>query len=685
MATAHAVKEGAMPTARKRNVQPEDFYLLKNVSDPQISPDGKKVAYCLSWPDKEANETRVAIYVAPSDGKSPARRFTQGNKDHSPRWSPDGRYLAFVSDRGEKSQLYLAPLDGGEALRLTKEPSGVSQPAWSPDGRRIAFISRTGPYKEAKERNVHEKAEPKVIRDLRYKLDGVGFFDKRRAHIFVADIESGESTQITKGDWNDDQPSWSPNGRQIAFISDREKDRFQRQWRSDVYVVGATGGQPRKLTRSLGACAQPTFSPDGRNVAFVGHEHGEAGLSKNMHLLIVPSSGGRVPVSVSASLDRLVAGWPMFMFGRTFQWVGKGSAVLFLAGDRGAQHLFRVGVGNGSVSKVLAGERQIEAFSLAADGKKLAFTAIWSTQPGEVYITSINGRQAKETMLSRANDDLRKAVNIGPLRRMGYKGIDGLEMEAFVLYPPGYKAGQQYPLAVNVHGGPHSAHPGSRAWVEFQSLAGKGYVVLLPNPRGSTTYGEAFSEACVRDWGGKDYEDIMLGVDELVDRGIADPDRLYLGGYSYGGFMTSWAVGHTNRFRAAMVGAPVSNQTSMFGTGDIPLFDMHEIGGTPQDNPREYSLRSPISYMGNVDTPVLLLHHEGDLRCPIGQSEEIFHALRALGKEVEFVRYPGGFHTYNTHAPSQVVDRTKRTIRWYETHAPRKVRQTAKRTAAVKA
>jgi dipeptidyl aminopeptidase/acylaminoacyl peptidase len=211
-----------------------------------------------------------------------------------------------------------------------------------------------------------------------------------------------------------------------------------------------------------------------------------------------------------------------------------------------------------------------------------------------------------------------------------------------------------------------------RAWTQFQALAAAGYVVLLPNPRGSTTYGEAFSEACVRDWGGKDYEDIMTGVDEIVRLDVADPDRLYLGGYSYGGFMTSWAIGRTNRFRAALVGAPVSNQVSMFGTGDIPLFDMFEVGGTPQENPEEYRQRSPVTHLANVQTPVLLLHHEGDLRCPIGQSEEIFHALKAQGKEVEFVRYPGGFHTYNTHAPTQSVDHTKRIIAWYESHAPGK-------------
>jgi dipeptidyl aminopeptidase/acylaminoacyl peptidase len=340
--------------------------------------------------------------------------------------------------------------------------------------------------------------------------------------------------------------------------------------------------------------------------------------------------------------------------------------------------IYRTGVQNGSVSKLLDGERQIEAFALSPDGKRIAFTAVWLTEPGELYATSLNGR-ARETNLSHANDELRKAVDIGGLKRLIYQAPDRLEIEAFVLYPPDYRSGRKYPLAVNVHGGPHSFHPGSRAWIEFHSLAAAGYVVLLPNPRGSTTYGEAFSEAVVRDWGGHDFEDIMAGVDMLIDQGVADPKRLYIGGYSYGGFMSTWAVGHTDRFRASVIGAPVSNQVSMFGTGDIPLFDMHEVGGTPLGEPDEYRARSPITYLANVNTPVLLLHHEGDLRCPIGQSEEIFHALKVLGKEVEFVRYPGGFHTYNTHAPSQLIDHARRIVGWYDSHAPAKSSKTTKR------
>jgi len=658
-----------MPKDCKRPIQPEDIYLLRTVSDPQVSPDGKRVAYVVSWNDRDSDKIRMAVYVAPVDGRQPARRFTQGTRDHSPRWSPDGRYLAFVSRRGEKNQLFLAPLDGGEPRQVTKARFGISQPTWSPDGKRVAYVARVGEYKESKERNPIERAAPRVIRDLRYKLDGIGFFDERRLHIFTVDIESGAETQVTDGDWNDEQPSWSPDGQRIAFVSDRERDRHQRQWRMDVWVARSTGGRARKLTRSRGSASYPTFSPDGRLIAFVGHENGEAGSAKNAHLLVIPAEGGKAPRSLSAPTDRSVIGHPVALSGRAFAWLPNGKSLLFLAGDRGTVALYRADVAGGSVSKVLGGERQIDALALTPDGRRIVFAAIWVSEPGEIYSATLDGG-GRERNLSHANDELRNRVELGRIRRMRYRAPDGLEIEAFVLYPPEYQRGKRYPTVLEIHGGPHAFHPSGLSFMLFQSLAGAGYVVLLPNPRGSSTYGEEFTQACVGDWGGKDFEDLMVGVDELVRRGIADPDRLYVGGYSYGGFMTTWTVGHTDRFRAAIVGAPVANQISMVGTDDIPRFDVYELGATPFDNPEEYRQRSPVTYLANVKTPVLLVHHEGDLRCPIGQSEEIFQGLKMLGKEVEFARYPGGFHVART--PSQQVDRMKRGLAWYESHAPAK-------------
>ncbi len=654
-----------MPNQRKRSLTPEDFLLFHNVGDPRVSPDGKLVAYVVTSVDREADETHMSIYTARLDGRTPPRRFTQGNHDHSPRWSPDGRYLAFVSSRNDKNQLFLAPLDGGEPRQLTKSKFGVAQPAWSPDGKRIGYVQRTGNYKEPKERKGAEKGSPRVIRDLRYRLDGVGYFDNRRFHIFTIDVDSGEDTQITNGDWHDEQPSWSPDGKWLTFVSDRERERWQRLWRADVYVVPANGGRARKITRGRGNAGQPHYSPDGRSLAFVGHENGEAASAKNSHLLVLPVEGGRAPRSVSAPLDRTIGGT-----GVAFAWSRDGRSLLFLAVDRGTVGLHRAGVANGSVSKLIAGDRQIDGFDLAPDGRSAAFAASWTSDPSELYVAALATGRAR--MLSNANDDLRKTVDLSPTRRIAYRAPDGLEIETFVLYPPGFRKGRRYPLALQVHGGPHSYHPGTVAGAvaQYQSLAAAGYVVLLPNPRGSQGYGEEFAHAVVQDWGGKDFEDLMAGVDLLVRRGVADRDRLYIGGGSYGGFMSSWAVGQTDRFRAAVVAAPVSEHVSMFGTTDIPNFSVYEHGGAPWEIEDALRERSPTTYLRKVKAPVLLLHWEGDLRCPIEQSEQIFQTLKMMGKPVEFVRYPGGFHVART--PSQEVDRTRRTIGWYDRHAPKR-------------
>ena len=650
---------------RKRPLRPEDIYLLRMVSDPQLSPDGKRVAYTVSSSDEESDSAHISIYVAPVDGRAAPVRFTQGEHDHSPHWSPDGRYLAFVSSRGEKNQIFLAPLAGGEPRQLTAEKFGVSHPSWSPDGKRIAYVARVGDYKERKDRKQAERVAPRVIKDLRYRLDGVGYFDERRLHIFTIEVETEESQQITNGDWYDDHPSWSPDGRLIAFVSDRERDRHQRQWRSDLWVVPSDGGRARKVTRSRGSASFPKFSPDGRSIAFIGHEHGEASSAKNTHLLIVPAGGGRGPRSVSASLDRSVAGTPLAP-SRAFSWSRDGKSIYFLVSDRARTSLHRAGVANGSTSRLLGGEWQIDAFQLSADGKRVVFTAAWATEPPEVYVAALPG--GRRRMLSDANASLRDEVRLGTTERMTYKAADGRVIEAFVCYPPSYRKGRSYPMALQIHGGPHSHHPIGLN-LAHQALAGAGFVVLMPNPRGSDSYGEDFTQACVGDWGGKDFGDLMDGVDLLVAQGVADRDRLFVGGYSYGGFMTSWAVGHTNRFRAAVVGAPVADHISMFGTTDIPIFSIYEHEGTVFDSPDVLRDRSPVTYLPNVKTPVLLVHWEGDLRCPIGQSEELFQGLKLLGKKVEFARYPGGSHGLRT--PSQSVDQMRRTKEWYERHMPR--------------
>jgi dipeptidyl aminopeptidase/acylaminoacyl peptidase len=674
-------KETLMPataTTKRHPISPADNALLKAVVDPQISPDGERVAYVVRGVDSEKNERQTSIWVAPLDGKSPARRFTFGTKDHSPRWSPDGRFLAFVSDRGDKNQVMLAPLDGGESRTLTSAPHGVNELAWSPDGSRVAYLERVGEWKDGKELVAVEKVAPRVIKHLRYRLDTVGYFDDRRTHIFVADIESGESKQITSGDYYDQQIAWSPDGKRIAFASDREPKRHDRQFRADIWVVPASGGVPKKLTRSRGAANWPAFSPDGKTIAYLGHEHGDAASGKNTHVMVVPTTGAAAPRSVSASVDQTVPS-----AGLAQRWSRDGKSIFFLVQEHGNQALYRANVPSGDATRVLDGDRQVFQYAMTRDDRQIAFTAASASRPQELYATTLAGG-ARERNLSRANDDFLAACEPGSHKRMTHRAPDGLEIESFVLYPPAYRAGQRYPLVLYIHGGPHAQHPLWGFAMRPQTLAGAGYVVLMPNPRGSSGYGEAFMEMCTRDWGGADYRDLMASVDTLVRKGVADPERLFVTGYSYGGFMTTWVVGHTDRFKAAIIGAPVADHISMLGTTEIPHFSQQEVT-SPWDDLQATWEGSPLSHLPNCTTPVLIEHHEGDLRCPIGQAEEVFQTLKMLGKEVEFVRYPGGFHILEFHAPSQDLDYQQRQIDWFDTHGGRAKPRTSRKRARVSA
>ncbi len=652
---------------RRRKVQPEDTYLLRNVSDPQISPDGERIAYTVAARNRDKDRFDAEVWVSGIDG-SGARRFTNGTRSHSPRWSPDGRSLAFVSNRGDRSQLYVAPLDGGDPQRLTRARHGVGQPAWSPDGRHIAYLAAVGEETPHDDKPPAERAAPRVIRDLYFRFDGAGIHDERRRHVFSIEVETGESRQLTDGDWHDARPAWSPDGVQIAFTSDRSEERRDRLARPDVWVVPARGGRARRLTRGRGSASGPAFSPDGKWVAFVGHEHPDNETARNLHLMVVPARGaGRAPRSLSAPLDRSVIGGAFAPPVTTFAWLPDSEGLVFLAEDRGSTVLSRAELSGGACKRVLEGDRTIDSLALAPGGERLAFSSSWSSAFPEVWTASLSGA-ASPRPVSGLNAELRARVELSPTERMTYRSFDGLEIEAFVLHPPGRRR-KLRPLVLHIHGGPHGAHPSAYSPIFFQSLAAAGYVVLLPNPRGSSSYGEDFSRACVGDWGGGDYRDLMAGVDLLVERGIADPDQLYVGGYSYGGYMSSWIVGQTGRFRAACIGAPLTNLASAFATGDIPHVLAEEIGGTPLAAPEAYVRRSPVTYLENARTPVQLLHWEGDLRCPIGQSEEVFSALKLRGVEVEMVRYPGGSHVGRT--PAQDVDSIRRTLEWYAAHAVR--------------
>ena len=431
----------------------------------------------------------------------------------------------------------------------------------------------------------------------------------------------------------------------------------------DVWVVAAESRRrrrPQRLTRGRGTASSPRWSPDGTTVAYIGHEHDVADGASNTHLLVVGVETPEAPRSLSAPLDRTVwglAGAP----GATLAWSRDGGAVLFIAGDRGTLGVYRSDLDDPRPYLLIGGDRQITA--LHSSGPTVEFSSQWPTRPSQISCAETDGSgERRVTRTGAATRDLRWAT----IRRTSHRARDGRRIESFLMYPAGHRKGRPVPTVLEIHGGPHGWHPQVPFLGLYQALASAGYLVVLANPRGSHGYGEDFAHACVGDWGGGDFEDLMGIIDKLVKTGVADPKRLYVTGYSYGGFMTSWAVGQTDRFAAACIAAPITDLASMWGTTDIPDVAARELGGLPWDLPEVYGKHSPMTYISKVSTPVQLFHWEGDLRCPIGQTEEFFQGLRKLGREVVMIRYPGGFHTVWT--PSQIVDYVARHLEWFKEH-----------------
>jgi dipeptidyl aminopeptidase/acylaminoacyl peptidase len=656
----------------KRGFRPEDGLRLKTATDPDLSADGRRVAFVVTETDVERDRPRASVWVAPLDGSVPARRFTEGPADKSPRWSPDRRWLAYISAGGEgtdPAHVRLAPLDGGVPARLGDLPGPVSELAWSPDSTRIVVVCRVGVPDRAKA-SAADRNAPRVVRGLAARLDGVGWQDGRR-HLFVVDVPSGSARQLTRGDYDHDDPSFSPDGAAIVFASDRSARRDDRQFRSDAWVLPAAGGRPRRLTNGKGRVSFPVFSPDGKTIAFAGQI--DDSWNADNHVFVVPADGSAAPETLAPDLDRPVVLFPGLP--APICWTSD-RELLTLVADHGAVKVHRARVGERRSREVVGGDLVIDGLAARPGRREVAFTGSWPDRPSEVYATTITG--AEPASLTDLGADLIAEVEFAAVRRAAVARPDGTEVEYFALLPPG-RAPERLPLHVDVHGGPHASWPSGRWLPLHQALAAAGYVVVLPNPRGSTSYGQSFTSACTGDWGGGDADDIVACCDDLIEQGVADGARMFVSGGSYGGFMASWLVGRTDRFRAATATAAVIDQTSMALTTEISEFDVFNMGGLPWSRRHDYELRSPLTYLPNVTAPVLVIHWEGDLRVPIGQGEELYSGLRLLGKKTEMVRYPGGFHIQRT--PSQAVDYTERILGWNREHD---VRRRAKRRARSK-
>ena len=653
---------------------PEDLYDFKFLADAQISPDGSRVAYVVRTIDREKNTYRSGIWLVPADGSREGTRLTAGpGQDALPRWSPDGMTIAFVSDRaasdeGKKRKpknIYVLSLAGGEARQLTTFDEDAGDISWSPDGRQLAFTLKDAKAKDADDDDV------RVYERLRYKTDEGFLMDGRRRHVWVVAVAGGEAKRLTDGDWDDAQPAWSPDSHQIAFVSNRTEDR-ERNTVADIWVAAVDGGAARRVTDETGSYGNPAWSADGATIACYGVAKAIGSSAKNVHLFTFPSKGG-AGKDLTDGWDRTVGSTVMSDMRSHMQtlppaWSADRSRVIFVGSDQGTANVYSVAAGGGDVRAETVGSHQVVSLSLASDAKRFACVYSNATAPGDVAVGEL-GRAMR--CLTDLNGDLLSKRHIATPERVEFKGADGWIIEGWLMKPRGFDAAKKWPLVLQVHGGPHGAY-GHGFFHEFQVLTGAGYAVLYTNPRGSHAYGEKFSTACVGDWGGKDYEDLMAGVDHALALGWIDPKRQYVTGGSYGGFMTNWIVGHTDRFRAAATARSISNNISAFGTSDIGWhFWEYEMGdASPWVNAQKMVERSPLYYVKNVKTPVLILHAERDLRCPIEQAEQFFVALRLHGVEAQFVRFPEDNHDLTRGGkPRNRVEHCRRIVDWFGTHA----------------
>jgi len=646
-----------------RGITAEDYFAFEFLSDPHISPDGKLVAYVVTKIDRAQNRRNSSIWMVATDGsRSPWQFTTSPQSVSSPRWSPDGQWLAFTSSRPESSaqggsaetprpQVYVLSMAGGEARRVTNLKNGVSSFQWSPDGARLVIVSRVGPSDGRSENK--DRSDVRHYKNSSYKFNDSGWFDDRRTHLWVVDVKSGSAKQITEGDeWNDNDPQWSPDGTKIAFVSNRSGKEYEGDRNSDVWVIAAGGGALTKISDHQESDSSPRWSPDGRTIAFTG----EVQERDHPKVWLAPATGGAPSTLAVNGLDLIPTG---------LEWADDGKSLYFESGVKGEFQLFQIDLGKKTVAQISSGARAVRNADFNGRTNTRVYMVNDFQHLDDLYASDLNGQ--KERKLTNLNESLWKQIHFAEVEKFTYKSADDWDVDGFIVKPINWQQGQKYPLILSVHGGPAGQY-GVDWYHEFQVYAAKGYAVLFTNPRGSTGYGQKFERGIVGEWGGKDYLDVMNGVDAAIKRyPWIDTERMGVTGGSYGGFMTNWIVGHTNRFKAAVTLRSVVNFISDEGTRDGAYGHTPDFEGDLFEKFELYWDRSPLKYAKNVKTPTLILHSDNDFRVPIEQGEQWFRALKHFGVTTEIVMFPRENHNLTrTGEPKHLVESLNWQLYWFD-------------------
>jgi dipeptidyl aminopeptidase/acylaminoacyl peptidase len=660
------LRPSAPPPQPRRPFAPADALQIREVTEPALSPDGEWVAYVVRSADTLRDQRQSDLWMVRWDGSRTVQLTHTGDEsERAPRWSPDGRWLAFLSSRGdsnEVSQLWVLDRGGGEAERVTSAPGGVNDYAWAPDGSRLVLLVRDAEPAEsttAGSDSTKKRPKPIVVDRFFFKQDIEGYLGRRRDHLWLLDLRSRTLGQLTSGSFDDALPAWAPDGRTLVFVSKRGPDPDRSDdW--NLYAIEPTpGAKPRRLTAYEGNdsdpawASRPVWSPDGRRLAYL-----RAGPLKRIYYaaqkLATVGADGTGEALVSPRLDRWVS---------QPAWSADGAGLYFLLEEDRAYHLARVPAAGGEVERIVAGARVLSALTLDRNGR-IAVVASTPDAPSEVFAVDSGGSLRP---LSRHNAGWLREIELGRTEEIEVRSRDGTSIHGLMVKPPGYAAGHRYPTILRIHGGPVSQvqHEFDE---QLQTLAGQGYVVIAVNPRGSSGRGEAFAGAIWADWGNKDAQDVLAAVDWAVAEGIADPERLGVGGWSYGAILTNYVIAQDRRFKAATSGAGISNILAGYGTDQYVREYEAELGQPWESTGAWLRLSHPFLHAERIVTPTLFLCGDKDFNVPLLNSEQMYQALKSLGRETMLVIYPGEYH--GLERPSFIRDRLERYVAWYSRFLP---------------